>query len=130
MAKKLFSVMLELDDIELLKEQAKRQNVTPSALARILISDGLMHHGWHIMQLRATVNHLVELVRSDIELSAAAVAASALLTSKGLEQQVRQGVHHHRYRFTNFGIFGAGRTRRHLRIFVDSGFCHGRPFTL
>ena len=99
MAKKLFNVMLEPDDIELLNVQAKRQKVTPSALARILISDGLKHYGWQIMQMRETVNHLVQLVSSDIELSAAAVAASALHSSKGLDRKVGESVEDYKTRY-------------------------------
>ena len=56
MAKKRFDVRLDLDDIEELKKQADKLDITPSTLARIFIKNGLTEYSPEKLRLMDSVD--------------------------------------------------------------------------
>jgi heterodisulfide reductase subunit A-like polyferredoxin len=99
MAMRHYSLQIEEDDLERLKIRAEYHKIKPSALARILISEGLSRYGMQIVHLQETVDYLVQLMNSNTELSAAAVAASSLLSSKGLERKAGESAEDYKTRY-------------------------------
>ena len=93
------NIRLDSSEYEKLKVVADLQKTTQSALARLFIYEGVNRFDARSRQIQEKLDFLIELITADKHLSAGAVAAAALLNSKGLERKHGETVEEYRAKF-------------------------------